>query len=459
MTGVLADERMSDVDTLVWHVERRPRNRTTIAALVRFSGRIDPGALRHRVDHVSRVVPRLRQRVVGDGRGLSTPCWSIDPDFRLSAHLRALRVEGGGDERLAQIVRDLVIQPFDRGRPLWEFTHITGPSDGDALLLKSHHAVSDGVGGVQLMLELFDPVPEAPGSDESRSDLPPPPRPPDPEPAEPSPLVGEVESALAGVRSVLERLDPPASLTEAADVSRRIGEALGSASRMFRPRPAAGVPSARSDALDLRFLSLPLDDLRRAGRRIDGTINDAFVGAVALGVGAYFDTDATSELRVSVPISTRRGTGAVAGNHWTLGRIDVPLGLAADRDALMRAVRTSMRRARAEPAHRLLAPLASGLCRLPAAATATLFDSLGAGLDVAASNVPGSPVPLSLCGRRVDAMIPFGPLSGCAVNATLLSHGETAHIGVASDPAAVADPDRLLGDLRRELDRVVEDSP
>jgi hypothetical protein len=51
----------------------------------------------------------------------------------------------------------------------------------------------------------------------------------------------------------------------------------------------------------------------------------------------------------------------------------------------------------------------------------------------------------------VRSLIPFGPLGGCAVNVTLLSHAGTAHIGVSSDPAAVIDPDRLVDDLRHSF--------
>ena len=88
MTVTVVDERMSDVDALVWAVERGPRNRTTIAALARFGAPLDAEMLRHRVERASRVVPRLRQRVVHDPLGIATPRWSVDPDFHLSFHLR-----------------------------------------------------------------------------------------------------------------------------------------------------------------------------------------------------------------------------------------------------------------------------------------------------------------------------------------------------------------------------------
>jgi diacylglycerol O-acyltransferase len=458
MTAPLVDERMSDVDALVWAVEREPRNRTTIAAVARFARPLDAATLRHRVERASRVVPRLRQRVIHDPLGIAAPRWSIDPDFRLSFHLRRLRLSQGDDARLLQVVRDLIVQPFDRARPLWEFTVIEGLSDGgSALLLKSHHSVSDGIGGVELMLELFDldhSVDSAPGG------LPPLPTAtarPDNSIHE-SVRLGSRRAIGAATRS-LDAIVTPRTLDDVVADARRLGESLGSAVRMFRPdRSTAAVPTGRSAGLDIRSLSLPLEDLRAAGARVGGTINDAFVAAVAIGTTDHHAaSESTDSLRVSIPISTR-AEGAGVGNHWTPGRIDIDIDAAASPDLVADQVRRKMAALRGEPAHELLGPLAAGLRRLPAAATASLFSSMSSGLDLAASNVPGSPIPLYLCGEEVIGMVPFGPLGGCAVNVTLMSHAGTAHIGVCSDPAAVPDPDGCLRDLEAAFTSVVKGS-
>ncbi len=424
MTGVLADERMRDVDALVWSIGRQPRLRTTIGALARFSAPLDPAELRRRVDCASRVVHRLRQRVVTDRSGLRPPYWSVDPTFCLSFHLRTLRLSEANDRELTAVVRDLLVQPFDPARPLWEFTHICGlEHGGSALLLKSHHAVTDGVGGVEMMLELFDLDPVA----EPRHR---------PVPAPPLPA------------EVLRR---PSTL-DAASAGRKAGEALGSVVRLLRPLPTPPVvSSARSDELDIRFFSRPLDDLRAAGRRVDGTVNDAFVTAVALGLAEHFGSDHPSPLRISIPVSTRStavsGPDGLGSNHWAPGRIAVDLSLRADLVPFMRSVRTALQGVRQDPALRLLSPIAAVLSRLPPQACASLFSHFSNGLDVAASNVPGSPVRLHLGPHPVEAMIPFGPLSGCAVNVTLMTHADTAHIGISSDPAVIDDPDTLLHNL------------
>ncbi len=447
--GVWRDEPLSNLDALTLAIESRPRLRTTIAAIAICDGPLPARTLRHRVDRASRVIPRLRQRVVHDPRGLTAPMWRLDTDFELAAHLRTTRLGGGGTDRdLLDLAQELVVQPFDPARPLWEFTRIDGLADGrSALLLKSHHAVTDGVGGMRLMLELFDLEPD-PLPD--RHELPPLPR----RRAAGGPGTGaavrrEAAQALRGLRDGLDIA--ATAISDPADAARLLGETLGSATRVLRPArtPLSPLMRRRSDGLELHRLRIPLRDLHEAGRRIGGTVNDAFVAAVALGTLDHHTAHGVDldRLRVSIPIDNRAGHTS-PGNHFTPGRVELEMR-GAEADPMMRRVRAAVTRLRAEPAHALLGPLTGVMRRLPSAAAATVFDAVSGGLDIAASNVPGSPVPLHLCGREVTDLIPFGPLSGCASNVTLVSHAETAHVGVTVDPAAIpagADFARRIGD-------------
>lgn len=457
MTDVRPDERMSNIDALVWAVEHDPKNRTTIAALARFDNPLDRGAVRHRVDRASRVVARLRQRVIHDRSGVGAPRWSVDPDFRLAHHLRFVQRSDRSELALAELVRNIIVQPFDRAHPLWEFTYIEGFDDGgSALLLKAHHAVSDGVGGAEMMLELFE-LDER--TDGGRMDLPPAPTAAEGEGSVASAVRDEARRALQGAGQRLDSLLTPRAVPEVAASAQRVGETLGAAVRMFRPSSGPpSVPAARSAGLELRSFSVDLEDLRVAGRRVDGTVNTAFITAVALGVGDFAELDGTTALRVGVPISTRTDTDDTAGNHWSPSRIDLSIAASAEPDELAVRVRDACSGLRDDPAHDLLPLLAGGLRPLPDATAAALFGAAASGVDVAASNVPGSPVPLYLCGSPVRELIPFGPLSGAAVNVTLMSYAGTAHIGVATDPAAISDPDGLRRCLEQAFTAVVKGS-
>jgi hypothetical protein len=144
----------------------------------------------------------------------------------------------------------------------------------------------------------------------------------------------------------------------------------------------------------------------------------------------------------------------VGGNHFVPARFDVPLVI-EDPVERMRAVHELVAEQRAEPALDLVDPMAGVLNRLPRGITTEVFGSVLRGVDVVTSNVPGAPIELFSAGAKVTDMYAFAPLSGAAVNITLLSYVDTCHIAVNSDRAAVADPERLLACLREGWDEIL----
>ena len=156
----MADElryepRMSDSDALMWTIEKDPLLRSTITAVSLLDGPVDAKRFADKVDRATRVIPRLRQRVVGNPYSMAPPRWEIDPNFDLGYHLRSVSAGGDGSERqpldLAQWVG---MQGFDRARPLWEMYLVDGMADGrSALIQKIHHAITDGVGSIQIALD------------------------------------------------------------------------------------------------------------------------------------------------------------------------------------------------------------------------------------------------------------------------------------------------------------------
>lgn len=448
-------DRMSDTDALAWSLEHDPRLRAPIAGVVICDGPLDRSLVRHTLERASRVVPRMRHRVIPDPTGLAPPTWEVDPDFTLAFHVRVTNVSGGTERDLLDLAEPIVTQPFDRARPLWEFTIVDGLAGRrSALIMKSHHAISDGVGAVNMMLEVFDLQPEM---TRGRDTLPPAP--------EPSPagtdsrlraaVDHEAHELIDSVRRSLDTI-----VTAAADpvgTARLVTETLGSAGRVLRPTPEPLSPIMTGRSLDVGFsdLTVELAALKAAGARIGGSINDAFVASILLGVGGYHRVHGheVDQIRVAIPINTRAAGDDSVGNNWTPSRAEFPLDV-TEPDELMRRVRGTVIRLRSEPAYGALQGLTGALRRLPDTLIASLFGAMSGGVDVAASNVPGSPVPIYLAGQRVTKIIPLGPLSGAGSNITLLSLADQAHIGVVRDPAAVPDGDVFLAHLVEGFEQV-----
>jgi diacylglycerol O-acyltransferase len=203
-------------------------------------------------------------------------------------------------------------------------------------------------------------------------------------------------------------------------------------------------------------LTASLPRMKAAARTVDGRLNDAFVAAVAGGLDRYHRRHGTpvEALRMTMPINIRAEDGAqVAGNQFVPARFPVPLGI-TDPKERMRSLKRLVAHERAEPALALVEPIAGVLNRLPVSITTRLFGGMLKGIDFVTSNVPGAPIPIYVAGARLEANFAFGPLSGAAMNITLLSYIDELHMGVNVDRAAVPDPDVLLECLQDAFDEV-----
>ena len=122
---------------------------------------------RARFDNASRKVLRLRQKVVMPTLPTVAPRWVVDPDFNLDFHVRRVRVPEPGTLREVIDLAEVALQsPLDISRPLWTATLVEGLADGRAAtMLHLSHAVTDGVGGVEMFANIYDlerdPPPQA----------------------------------------------------------------------------------------------------------------------------------------------------------------------------------------------------------------------------------------------------------------------------------------------------------
>ncbi|MCU1371089.1 MAG: Wax ester synthase-like Acyl-CoA acyltransferase domain [Ilumatobacteraceae bacterium] len=446
-------ERMSDLEAMMWSLEADPVLSSTFANLTFFDQAPDPERLRRRMWRASRTVPRLRRRVV-DGFGPTHPTWEEDPDFDLDRHLRWVQLPAGATEADARAIAvDLAGSPFDRDRPLWEFTVIEGlPDGGAAMVQKMHHTITDGEGGIRMSVEFIDlarDAPEPPAVD----DGPPPP------PSRP-PWAGAVDAVSALPR-------------RSADAARRL---VGSATDLARdPLQAASVLAAlpaetaattrslvrqlgvvdghrsplwseRSLDRQLEIFDVPLADVKSAAGHLGGSINDLFVAAAAGGAGAYHRRRGVgvAELRMSMPVSTRADRSP-GGNAFTPTRVLVPLD--ADPSERFRAVHERLAVTKTERSMGLTASLAGLVNLLPQPVLVRIARQQVMTVDFATSNVRAAPFDLYIAGALMTGNYPLGPIAGTAWNLTTMSYRGVLNVGLHADRAAVDAPDLLRQDI------------
>jgi diacylglycerol O-acyltransferase len=451
-----ADPHMRQTDAFSWYMERDPLLRSTVVAVFVLDAAPDQARLLRRLERATHIVPGLRHHLVEPPLRLAPPRWVVDPSFDLSWHVR--RVEAPAPKGMASVLelaRKEGMAGFDTARPLWSWTTVEGIGLGRAAaILKMHHSLTDGIGGMQLATELFDLAADAPEPDAG-------PDPPAPEtPSRAGMALEALGYDLQRVRTVTRQAisaapgatvralrHPAASACDAVRTARSIVRTVAPISETRSPVMQERRLGWHYDALDL-----PLDDLKRAARAADGTLNDAFLAGIAGGLQRYHARHGTEveELRVTMPISIRTDDDPAGGNRITLMRFPVPIGAAG----VLSRIRTLHDRAtasRQEPSIPLTNAIAGLLNLLPAGVVGTMLKHV----DFLASNVPGLDAPIFVGGARVRALYPFGPTIGAALNVTLLSYCGTCNVGVNTDTGAVPDPDALMACLWEGFEEVL----
>lgn len=454
-------DRMGAFDAVMWGVEKDPVLRSVIVAMTIVDQVPDVDVLIDRVNRMSLAVPKLRQRVIGNPVSLIPPRWETDPNFDLFYHLQRIQVIPDGTDRpVLRIAEQMAEHDFDRDRPLWEMALVQG-FDGEraAVIIKLHHAITDGVGGMAMAAALFDLTREP------NTDL-------GPLPAEPT---GEVlglpdrmangagfltnaimrrGKALAGGATDLASKvasDPADAATSGVGFAQSMGRMLAPADE-----PLSTLMRGRSLSVHMEVIEVPFAPFKAAAKKAGGTLNDAYMAAVAGGVATYHEAHNSpcDHVRVNMPVNMRTEGDAGGGNRWVPARFPMPIDSG---DAVTRIKKMSpiLKQARTEPALVVSDTIYRLLTALPQSAATQAAAGMMKGCDLAITNVPGPPILLYSAGSEVQVIVPFAPKGGAAANVGLMTYNGTAYIGVVIDTRAIPDADEFIEHLRAGFDSVL----
>ena len=448
---------MRDTDAFSWYLEADPNLRVTIVAIAWLDKRPDFEVLAARLEMATRLVPRFRQRAIQPLGRLVAPSW-VDTDFDLSLHLRRIdapwpRTRGA----VIDFARIEAMSSFDLSRPLWQFTLVENLVDNQAaLVMKIHHSLTDGIGGVQLAMLLFEttsttnpgeevPVPEWDGK-------------------VPSTVTLVRESLGYNAHRAIEILRRglsgalPTTIRVARHPLGSTSDTLATARSVVRfvepvPTTLSKVMTGRSLDRHLSMLDVDFQGLKHAARSVGGSLNDGFVASLTGGLRRYHERHGASvgDLRLTMPVSIRKTDDPAASNRITLARFKVPVGV-ADPAERVRLTGRCCRFARDERALPLSNTIAGTLNLLPSGVVGSMLKHI----DLLASNVPGINTPLYLAGAPVSGYYAFGPTTGSAVNATLFTYCSRCCVGFTIDSAAVPDPDELMECFREGFEEVLD---
>jgi WS/DGAT/MGAT family acyltransferase len=444
---LLGDDRMSDVEALMWNVEKDPHLDPTFGSVTILDRRPDLERLRRRLIRMVDRIPRLHQRVVPALGRLAPPAWQDDPEFDIDYHFRHLGLPAPGSRRqLLDFATQFVRDPFDRTRPLWEFVVVEGvEGDRAALVQKMHHTITDGEGGVRMSEQFIDVERDAPDIDEVEIELAPP-------PADSNVVETAVDTlghtwrrtlgiAQRATSSAAESLAHPDRL---ASFGPDLLEMARSAIRQLTVTDPAHSPLwlERSLRRRLEVIDVPFDDARTAAKALGGSLNDFFVAGAAGGAGAYHRQlgAPVDSLRMAMPVSTRTDRSA-GGNAFVPTRAVIPIP--NDPVERFEVIHRQLEETKHEKVIGVVSQLAGVLNLLPTSVLARFTLEQARTVDFTTSNVRAAPFDLFIAGAHIEATYPMGPLSNTAFNLTMMSYRGELNMGLHIDTGAIAEPERL----------------
>ena len=453
-------DRLSAVDASFLHQEKEASH-MHVGALVTFEG--PPPSREDFCAHLrSRLplVPRYRQKLSFPRLEMGRPFWIDDPSFNLDYHVRHTALpKPGSDEQLRQLVGRIFSQRLDRSKPLWEVWLVQGLEDGRfAVISKTHHALVDGVAGVDIATVLFD-VDAVPveATDDGWT--------PSPEPSDVDLVAEGVKGlirtpfTLAG-RALGALQHPGRSLEQAREAAEGLGEVVWAG---INPAPDVPLNVSIGPHRRVWWVESRLADFKEIKNALGGTVNDAVLAVVSGALGRWLRSRGVRtegmELRALVPVSIRaEDQRGELGNRIAAMRGPLPVYV-RDPVERLRIVREGMGHLK-DSKQALGAEVIAGLQdfappTLLAQASRLNFSTRLFNLIV--TNVPGPQFPLYLLGREMLEIVPIAFLpENHALAVAIMSYNGKVDFGLLGDYDAMPDLEAFGAFVEEALDELLE---
>jgi WS/DGAT/MGAT family acyltransferase len=406
------------------------------------------------------LIPRYRQRLAFVPLHQGRPVWVDDPHFNVAFHVRHTALPSPGhDEQLKRLCGRVFSQALDRSRPMWELWLVEGlAGDRFALLSKTHHALVDGISGVDIATVLFD------ASSEPAGVAPPPEREWTPRP------VPSGAQLLAD--ALLERATAPAEMVRGVRAvlrgPRHVASRLTGAAAGVGAVARAGLRSAPPSPLNVRigphrrftWVQGDLPQFKAIKNALGGTVNDVVLAVVAGALGRHLrrhgELESDTVLRAMVPVSVRPDVerGAL-GNRVAAMWATLPVG---DADPISRLIAISAEMSVVKDSGQSVGAQAltelTGFAPPTIMAQAARLSARQRMFNLVVTNVPGPQFPLYMLGRRLERMFPMVPLAANqALGIAIISYDGQLNFGLNADYDALPDVETLARDL---IDSIAE---
>jgi diacylglycerol O-acyltransferase / wax synthase len=448
-------DRLTALDSTFLHLEDHSAAHMHVASVMVFEGR--PPTLQEFVEHIDsrlHLVPRYRQRLAFVPLGQGRPIWTDDPHFNPHYHIRHTALPKPADDAaLKRLAGRVFSQRLDRSKPLWEMWLVQRMAgERFALIAKTHHALVDGVSGVDITTVLFDtarePSPTAPSSPWSAKPLP-----------GQAKLLGEAllerttvpGEMVRGARALVR--GPRKAFSQAKTVLGSIGATT--LAGINAPAPPSPFNVDIGPHRRYTFIDADLAQFKAIKDSLGGTLNDVVLASVSLALGRYLcdrghDTEGLV-LKAMVPVSVRtRSQRGALGNQVAAMWAPLPVGVENPADCLQRIAKAmdELKQSGQAVGAQVLTNLA-GFAPPTILSQAARLQARQPFFNLVVTNVPGPQFPLYLLGRRLLVLYPVVPLAQRqALGIAVMSYDGHLGFGLLGDYDSLPGLEEIAKDLK-----------
>jgi WS/DGAT/MGAT family acyltransferase len=408
------------------------------------------------------LVPRYRQCLKAPRFEMGRPFWIDDARFNLDYHVRFTGLPApGSEDQLRQLAGRVFSQRLDRSKPLWEMWAVQGLDDGRfAILTKTHHAMIDGIAGVDIATVLFDLAPVPPETPSAGS-----PWVPASEPSQAELVAEGVKEAvrapigMAG-RALGAARRPRATAAGVIEAAEAVGEIAWAG---LNPAPETPLNTEIGPHRRVHWVSAKLDDFKAIKYGLGGTVNDVVITVVSGALRRWLQARGIRteglELRALVPVSIRtedqhgEGGNRIAAMRGPLPvYIDDPIERLRIVSAAMQGLKESKQALGAEVISGL-----QGFAPPTLLAQASRLNFSTRLFNTIVTNVPGPQFPLYMLGRELQELVPIAFLpDDHALAVAIMSYNGGVEFGLLGDYDAMHDIDDLGAMLEDSLAELLE---
>jgi diacylglycerol O-acyltransferase len=406
-------------------------------------------------------VPRFRQCIVEPPLEAGRPLWADDVNFNLRYHIRHTALpEPGGEAQLKRLAGRVFSQQLDRSKPLWEMWLVQGlERDRFAILTKTHHAMVDGISGVDIGTVLFDlePVPGPARVDDGWQ--------PQPAPTTRHLLARGATDAVAAPVKLAERAagalrHPETAARRAVETVEALSEVVGALAD-----PAPDVPLNQPIGPHRRFTwaRSELATFKRIKDTLGGTVNDVVLAVVTGALRNWLHTRGIRteglELRALVPVSIRaEDERGELGNKLSAMRGPLPVYV-EDPVRRLRVVSEQMeglKRSKQALGAEVIARFNDFAPPTLLAQAARLNFSTRL-FNLIVTNVPGPQIPLYVLGRELQEVFPVAFLpQNHALAVAIMSYNGRICFGLLADYDSMEDVETVARGIEESLAELEE---